>query len=401
MTLLSLLFFQCQSDEITITPVPPPFPAGETITIEQNITSDVTWTSGNTYILNDMIVVTDFATLTIEPCVVVKAANGATGLIISQGSKIDAQGTPICPVIFTSVDDLLEPGEIVSPNLTGEDARLWSGIFLLGEAPVSSATSTNIIPISSRLDLSSFGGNKPNDDSGTLRYVSIRHTGYETAPFEVPSGLNLGGVGSGTQVSHLEVFACADDGILLLGGTVDLSNLITSFQDDGYDCDMGYAGTMDNLICIGGDSRNSSCLELDGGEGADNPVFTIKNASFKGAQNGTNYIKFQNNVNCIVENVYFFEFDAEAEVILREDEEADSWLAGLIDVVNLEFNTSHLVMGNTTIETIFVDNGDNGNDAFTIRKPDATIVTTPTTGADKTVFDGWTIASVTGALDDF
>lgn len=399
--LFSLLFYQCQEDIIDVNPVDSRSIQEGVITVEENITGDVTWTSGNTYLLNDMLSVTNNATLTIEPCVVIKAANGATGLIIDKGAKINAQGTAECPIIFTSAADELETGEIVSPNLTAEDVGLWSGIFILGEAPVSSSTPDNIVPLLPQQPLYSFGGATPDDDSGILSYVSIRHTGYETAPYETPSGLNLGGVGSSTSISHVELFANLDDGFLVVGGTVDVSNLITShFKDDGIDCDRGYAGTMNNLIGIGGNLNNSS-LELEGGEGQANPSFTIRNASFKGSQGGEDYIEFQRDVNCVIENTYFFGFDADAQVRLDRDSDADNWLAELIDVVNLEFNTAHLSAGNTTIEAIFVDAGDNGNDAFQIRTPDAGIVAAPTTGADKSVFEGWTVADLTGALNDF
>lgn len=401
--MFSLLFYQCQTDEITVTPIENTPSTGDTITVSENITGDVTWTSGKTYILNDLIAVTGNATLTIEPCVVVKAAKGATGLVIVKGSKIDASGTSECPIIFTSTDDQLEPGEIVSPNLTGDDTGLWSGIFILGNAPVSSMTSSvvlSLLPLPDP-DLGAFGGDVPGDDSGVLQYVSIRHTGYETAPDEVPCGLVLAGVGSGTTIDHVELFANQDDGFAVFGGTVNVSNVVTSaFKDDGFDCDMGYAGAMDNLIGIGGSSGNSS-LELDGGEGTDNPAFTLKNASFKGSQNGGHYIGFRNGVNCMIENAYFFGFGAGAQVMLEEDADAANWLAGLIEVTNLEFNTSHLAAGNTTVESIFVDKGDNGNDAFTILVPDAAIVTTPGTGADKSVFAGWTVAGLTGGLNDF
>ena len=94
-------------------------------------------------------------------------------------------------------------------------------------------------------------------------------------------------------------------------------------------------------------------------------------------------IDFQQKVNCQIENAYFFGFDAGAIVKLDRDREADSWIDEMIDVSNLQFNTSHLSTGNTTIETIFVDAGLNGNDAFTIRVPDATIVTAPTTGGEQ------------------
>lgn len=399
--ILSLFFIQCQRDEISENVSKTPLPTGETIVVDVNITSDVTWSSGNVYILNGMIAVTDNATLTIEPCVVVKAANGATGLVIDRGAKINAQGTATCPIIFTSTDDLLKPGEIVSPNLTGNDVGLWSGIFIAGNAPVSTMTTANVLPFDPALTQYAFGGQSADDNSGILRYVSIRHTGYETAPDETPCGLYLAGVGSGTTIDHVELFANSDDGFLVIGGTVNVNNVVTSyFQDDGYDCDKGYAGTLNNLIGIGGNASNSS-LELDGGEGAANPTFTIKNASFKGSQAGEDYIDFQRNVNCVIENAYFFGFDGGAQVKLDRDLDADNWLAQRINVANLQFRTAHLTAGNMTIEAIFFDAGNNGNDAFSIRKPDAAIVAAPTTGADKSNFAGWTVAHLTGALNDF
>lgn len=395
----------CQPDKITVTPGVPGNPnnnietTGDTLYVNTDITTDETWISGNTYILDTMITVTNGAELTIESCVVVKIAHGATGLIIDQGAKIDAQGTSTCPVIFTSINDSILPGDIVSPNLTGNDVGLWGGIFILGEAPVSTMTSPSILEYLQ--SPYTYGGVTANDNSGTLSYVSIRHTGFETATDYPPCGLMLAGVGDGTTIDHVELFANVDDGFIMLGGTVNINHVVTSyFGDDGFDLDKGYAGTMDNLIGIGGNSKNSS-LELDGGEGADNPSFTIKNASFKGSQSGEYYVDFQRNVNCVIENSYFFGFDSGSQVILDRDDDAANWLAGSIDVLNLEFNTSHLSSGNTTIGTIFVDKGANGNDAFTIRVPSASIVTTPTVGANKSNFQGWTVADLTGALNDF
>jgi hypothetical protein len=276
----SLFFYQCQPDEIILTPKKDQ----EIIVISENISSDVTWTSGNTYVLESMIAVTDNATLTIEPCVVVKADNGTTGLIVSQGAKIDAQGTATCPIIFTSIEDSIEPGTVLSPNLTEEDHGLWSGIFILGNAPASTGLPSNIISLLPEYGEFAYGGDNPEDNSGTLAYVSIRHTGYETAPFETPSGLNLGGVGTGTTIDKVEVFACTDDGFLIYGGTVNVTNVVASgFRDDGLDCDVGFAGIVDNLIGIGGNDNNYA-LELSGGDGPENPSFTIQNASFKGSQ---------------------------------------------------------------------------------------------------------------------
>jgi len=402
--LIALLFVQCQTDEIIELPIEevPEVLTGETIEILENIIEDVTWTSGNTYILTDLIAITEGATLTIEPCVVVKAVAGPTGLLVDQGAKLNAVGTADCPIIFTSTQDELEPGQLSSPNLTGEDVGLWSGLVLLGNAPVSSMPGdNNIFMVLPQDYLFSFGGDAAEDNSGTLEYVSIRHTGAETAPFELPSGLTLCGVGSGTTLNHLELFANADDGLRVIGGNFNLNNLVTShFDDDAIDIDRGYAGIMNNLIGIGG-NEDDSALELDGGEGSFNPSFTIQNASFQGSQNKESYIAFRNNVNCLIADSYFFGFDPNAQVSLRSDNEANSWIDELIDVSNLEFNISHLDTGNTSIESIFQDTGDNTEDAFSTRLPNASIVSEPSVGADKTAFTGWTLADLVGALDEF
>ena len=402
--LVTLMFVQCQTDEIIELPIEevPEVLTGETIEVLENINEDVTWTSGNTYILTDLIAVTEGATLTIEPCVVVKAVAGPTGLLVDQGAKLKAVGTPDCPIIFTSTQDELEPGQLTSPNLTGEDVGLWSGLILLGNAPVSSMPGdNNIFMVLPQDYLFSFGGDAAEDNSGMLEYVSIRHTGAETAPFELPSGLTLCGVGSGTTLNHIESFANADDGLRVIGGNFNLNHFVAShFNDDAIDIDRGYAGSMNNLIGIGG-NEDDSAIELDGGEGSFNPLFTIQNASFQGGQNGELYLDFRNDVNCLIKDSYFFGFDSNALVRLRSDNEAESWVNELIDVSNLEFNVLHLDTGNTSIESIFQDTGDNTEDAFSTRLPNASIVSEPTVGADKDAFTGWTLADLAGNLDDF
>ena len=403
---LSICFVQCQSDDITVTPIDDPtidpiVTVFDTIDIYDPINTNQTWTSGNTYILHDLISVTDNATLTIEPGVLVKAMAGATGLVITKGAKIDAQGSAEQPIIFTAFEDMIQPGEILSPNLTSSDVKLWSGIFMLGCAPVSSRTTPAKFSRLPDNPLFQYGGDVPTDNSGTLNYVSIRHTGYEISDDETPSGLNLGAVGNGTSISNVELLGNEDDALVLDGGTVNLQNVVSVFfMDDGIDCDRGWSGNIDNVIGVGADVFGAA-IEVDGGEGTTNPSFTISNASFGGNLSGEAYIYFRAGVNCLIENVYFFNFDQAAEVKLRRDEDANNWINGQIDVTNLEFNTSHLSAGNTTIAQIFVDYGNDGSDAFSVRTPDASIVTTPTTGADKSVFAAWTVADLTGDLDDF
>src|SRR5690606_18239386 len=76
------------------------------------------------------------------------------------------------------------------------------------------------------LAYATFGGTDDTDNSGVLRYVSIRHGGAVIGGDNEINGLTLGGVGSGTQIDHIEVFANKDDGIEFFGGTVNASHLV-------------------------------------------------------------------------------------------------------------------------------------------------------------------------------
>ena len=152
------------------------------IEISSNITSDTTWETGKVYVLKSRISVVDGVTLTIEPGTIIKGDVGtganATALIIAQGGKIMAEGTSTSPIIFTSTADNIQTGEILSPNLSGELNGLWGGLIVLGKAPISAdAISVQIegIPASDINGL--YGGSSIDDNSGVIKYISIRHGG--------------------------------------------------------------------------------------------------------------------------------------------------------------------------------------------------------------------------------
>jgi len=406
---------------------------GETVTqirVDDDITSDVTWPTGATVILGDRIAVTNGATLTIEPGVVVKGEAGsganASALLISQNGSIDAQGTAQLPIIFTTIADEITPadlaaGNIASPNLSPSVDGLWGGLIVLGEAPISVAgdgltAQIEGIPPSDQNGL--YGGDDPTDNSGTLRYISIRHGGANIGEGNEINGLTLGGVGSGTTIEFVEIVANQDDGIEPFGGTVDVSNILVWGQgDDAYDCDQNYTGTISNFVYIGGDNSDHA-MELDGPEGSEATVnegdeFVLTNGSLKGGSVGE-YIDFRDGVACKINDSYFFGFNSSADVELDEDDPDDvgvngegytgpNWDDMSIDVTNLEFNPP--ASGNTTIAQIFSDRGvSNGaDDSFANRPPDASIVSEPSQGLGATIadFTGWTWADANGELDDF
>lgn len=376
--------------------------------ITENISEDATWSNDVVYRLGGRIFVLDGATLTIEPGTVIKGEAGtgtnATALVIARGGKLMAEGTADAPIIFTSVADEIEPGMIASPNLDPDIDGLWGGLIVLGNAPISTpdgVAQIEGIPPSDTNGL--YGGDDEADNSGVLKYISIRHGGANIGEGNEINGLTLGGVGTGTVIENIEIIANQDDGIEPFGGTVNVTNLLVwNAYDDSFDCDQDYLGTIDNFIGIlGADSDHG--MELDGPEGAkDEGGYTLRNGSIKGflEASGGEYIDLRDAVSVAIENVYFFNFKTDSDVELDDAGSAANYTSGATVLSNLQFNVSHLEEGNRTIADIFNDT--TGSGAFdNITEDEASIVTTPTVGADKSVFAGWTWADANGELADF
>jgi hypothetical protein len=96
-----------------------------------------------------------------------------------------------------------------------------------------------------------YGGVLPHDNSGVLRFVSIRHAGDEIGSSNELNGLSLGGVGDGTTLSFVEVYVNFDDAFEWFGGTAAGDHLFASYVgDDMFDMDEGYTGVNQFLFGI-------------------------------------------------------------------------------------------------------------------------------------------------------
>ncbi|MFW6254234.1 MAG: T9SS C-terminal target domain-containing protein, partial [Chitinivibrionales bacterium] len=246
------------ADDITITD--DFIQAGETETL----------TADNNYTLSGFVFVEDGAVLEIEAGTVIKAEPGqgedASALIIAKGGKIMAEGTATDPIIFTSVsDDVSDPSD-----LTAEDRGLWGGVIVLGKAPLNfvdgGGGSNNIEGIPESETRGAYGGDDPDDNSGTMRYVSIRHGGSVIGADNEINGLTMGAVGSGTTIEYIEVFANKDDGFEWFGGTVNTRYLISAFcGDDAFDYDQGFRGNGQFWFAVQGEDVGNHGGEHDGG----------------------------------------------------------------------------------------------------------------------------------------
>jgi len=312
--------------------------------VDADITSNTTWITGDTIILDGYIFVKNNATLTIQPGVLVLGLDddstnnilpngvdlGAVSnpeenvgaLIITREGKINAQGTGIQPIIFTAVkDDINDPND-----LDCEDTGLWGGLIVLGNATVSSPSANfngsfventveGIITLNPSTAVDArFGGQNDSSDSGILRYISIRHGGDVLTDGDEINGLTLAGVGRGTTVEFIEVLANADDGVEFFGGTVDTKNLLVAcVVDDSYDYDQGFRGRGQYWVTVGLGNRLG---EHDGGDNPDsatpestpvifNATYVGKTAAFSTGEN--QILEFRDNAGGNYRNSIFFQ----------------------------------------------------------------------------------------------
>ena len=241
------------------------FARAATIDITTDIAGDVTWTSNNTYVLQTIVYVRSNAVLSIEPGTVIKGATNINTLIardgvpnlvsalwVARGGRLYATGTVDHPILFTYEGDDVNSSTDVPYNMSGQ----WGGVVLCGRATINSAqfaAGEAANPKYERFEGTTtegqgnahyFGGDDDEDNSGILRYVSIRYPGNVFAPNRELNGLTMAAVGRATTIEYVEVLNSSDDAFEWWGGTVSTRYLVAAFcEDDDFDTDQGYRGT--------------------------------------------------------------------------------------------------------------------------------------------------------------
>jgi hypothetical protein len=258
------------------------------------LTTGAAFTCDKTYILDKKIYIPSGQTLSIQPGTVVKGATAATSaeataLVIERGGRIIANGTESCPIVFTAQADPMDGTYPIS------NKGMWGGVVILGRAHNNLTLAANgpfTIGTAGKLAVANglgavegfqtsnpqdqFGVNLTNgesfnddDNSGILKYVSIRHSGAILALGGEINGLTLASVGRGTTIEHIEIVSCADDNIEFFGGTVNVKYVTGLFgNDDMFDWDLGWTGKAQFLF--GMKSDNTFSADSDNGFEADN-----------------------------------------------------------------------------------------------------------------------------------
>jgi len=119
----------------------------------------------------------------------------------------------------------------------------WGGIILCGKATINVPGGEAIIE--GGVGTYYGGGATPDahDNSGSLKYIRIEFPGIAFSANNEINGLTMGGVGDATQIDFIQVSYCGDDSYEWFGGTVNGKHLIAlRGWDDDFDTDFGFRG---------------------------------------------------------------------------------------------------------------------------------------------------------------
>jgi hypothetical protein len=264
-----------------------------------------------------------------------------------------------------------------------------------------------------------FGGPDDNDNSGVIKYVSIRHGGKKLESNKEVNGLSMGGVGRGTTIEYVETFCIADDGFEFFGGTVNTKHLVSAFVDDDmFDTDQGYSGTnqfwfgihepgvRDDGFELNGQPTTSPQIPLlTGQEPLANWVVynaTLIGAGAGGAATGNDAMNIRQLNECRIYNSVFTDFDGQD--ILISANSTNSQVRG-----NIFDNTGSLGTGSgwaqeggfntvTNPALAFIDRGQNAKLNPTLAAGSPALTPNPTYVAP--AINGLQAAQYVGAFKD-
>jgi hypothetical protein len=223
------------------------------IVVTGDITGAESWVSSDYYVLRGAVFVRAGATLNIAAGTRIIGESGSVGtLIVERGGRLNAIGTAAAPIVFTSDQPIGRRGR-------GD----WGGIILNGRAPLNFGSGE----AAGEGDTGVYGGNDPNDNSGTLQYVRVEFSGVEFSPDNELNGIAFQALGRGTVVHHVQAHMSRDDAMEWFGGTVDGKYLVMSnAADDGLDWTFGWTGRVQFAVITqrGDDADNG--IEADNNE---------------------------------------------------------------------------------------------------------------------------------------
>lgn len=185
---------------------------------------------------------------------------------INRGSRIIADGTRSKPIIISGVKDLRDN------QATEADRGLWGGLVINGNGLTNKCTDADRQPTSNNPHNchvttegrpSTYGGTNNSESSGLLRYVQVRHAGFEVVDGDELNAITFNGVGSGTTVEYVQTYTSLDDGFEMFGGAVNMKYIVAlNVGDDSIDYSEGWTGDIQFALVIHTSGANR-CIEAD------------------------------------------------------------------------------------------------------------------------------------------
>jgi len=211
------------------------------------------WTNNNYYLLRGAVFVNEGATLNIQAGTRVIGEAGSVGtLIVRRGGILNALGTRDQPIVFTS-------DQPVGSRARGD----WGGIIINGRAPVNIPGGEGV----GEADTGVYGGDNPNDNSGSMRYVRVEFAGTEFSPDNELNGIAFQAVGRGGSYDFIQIHMNKDDGLEWFGGTADLKHaVVTNAADDSTDWTFGWSGRLQYVVVSQRGDDADAGIEADNNE---------------------------------------------------------------------------------------------------------------------------------------
>ena len=200
---------------------------GNVIVISGDITRNMTLKRKKTYLLQGGVFVRSGAKLTIKAGTTINCDTGSF-LVVDKGAKIIAKGTAERPIVFTSAQP-------ANQRRRGD----WGGVIFNGNAPINVTGGV----AEGEGGTGTYGGNDPDDNQGTMRYVRVEWAGFPISPDNELNAFAFQGAGSGGTFEFLEALNGGDDGFEWFGGTANARNIVSvGSLDDSIDWTFGWTG---------------------------------------------------------------------------------------------------------------------------------------------------------------
>ena len=265
----------------------------------------------------------------------------------------------------------------------------WGGVVLSGRAPVTDCTAPGATPgsincerqVEGAAQPAIFGGATNDDDSGTMRYVQIRYSGFVLSGDSELQSLTTGGTGSGTELSHIMSYNSSDDGVEFFGGFVNMKNLIVvGAEDDSLDTDTGVKANLQYVIAVQRNEVGDGIIEADStnefNDSTPRQNTQISNATFIQRRTNDQAIRIRGGADYAIVNSVLVDASQGTACLRIDDQETIRGAnAGLDDVGPVRFESFALDCdtpyrnggdGVTAANVeAFIDAGSNNNDAFT------------------------------------